>query len=389
MVFAGITLLGFLPTLFNFREGKFFVGEWMMIAFVSMFFIKNMWLRLFMVWALSRHIFGFFEIGTVSISAQIKYFKLSYCTLNTLFMYVVAYQLFANTVKRSHTKHILNGICIITLVHCLFILLQFCGVWIFVQPRVGMNVVKGYFDNLIIIADPFNIIGKRAHLYTGLLDNTNMTSSLLLLGLPAFFRKKWVWLVPIVAACLILAKSMGGIIPATVITVVFLIFKLKRKHMDKAILACSFVIIAVALYVYTCDDFGVFMSGSGRFKAWTMCLNDPILQRWVEGWGLGQYKIAFNVISNTIYGNVGLPMVAHNAYIQTLFELGTIGLFLALGFVISLFRNIVKSGNEYRLIIAIGVIAALLNAGVNFLFHTTVAWLALVYFALLQTQTKE
>jgi len=295
---------------------------------------------------------------------------------------------FIDKMRDEWIKSILNGICVIALLHCLFILLQFCGVWIFVHPKVGLNVIATYFNEIVIVADPFTLIGKRADTFTGLLDNTNMTSSLLLLGMPAFFRKRWaLGLIPVIV-CLLLARSLGGLIPAVVVIGVFLIYKLKRKGIDKAILAVSFIVIAFGIYLCSTENISTLLQGSGRLKAWWVCLSDPVMKRFIEGWGLGQYKVAYNVIATTFYKSTACPIVAHNEYIQVLFELGIIGLMLIVGFLTTVFTNVFKSKNEYKLLIALGLIAVVLNAGVNFLFHTTVAWLALIYLGLLQTKNK-
>ena len=72
------------------RQGKEFIAMWFTILFVSLFFLKNIWLKLFVIWSLIRTILGFNQF--------------SYLTLNLIFLYAVFYQVLFDKIKSEQVK---------------------------------------------------------------------------------------------------------------------------------------------------------------------------------------------------------------------------------------------------------------------------------------------
>ena len=77
-------------------------------------------------------------------------------------------------------------------------------------------------------------------------------------------------------------------------------------------------------------------------------------------------------------------MGAHNEYLQVLAEQGVIGLSIVIGFIASLFIKFRKHITPVTVVAVFGILAGLLNSGVNFLMHTTAGVLFLAYALVLE-----
>ena len=77
---------------------------------------------------------------------------------------------------------------------------------------------------------------------------------------------------------------------------------------------------------------------------------------------------------------------AHNEYLQIWVEHGAIGLILVLGFIASLIRKAWRCRTPIMYIAFLGFLVGILNSGVNFLMHTTMGALLIVYVAIMEKE---
>jgi len=114
-----------------------------------------------------------------------------------------------------------------------------------------------------------------------------------------------------------------------------------------------FLTIAIVLpicYAISTRDIATFQSSAGRRLVWIetaqLSLKNPL------GYGIGTYKILYPVLcSRTVTKQApGREWnTAHNTYLQMTFETGFIGIFLFLGWMITLIRNVLKNKNHIQL----------------------------------------
>jgi len=393
-IFAVVTVIVLAVALFgvipggelDFREVKHIVLEWSLALFIALYFLKNKCLKLFLAWALIRTALGSLEmVNPKLITAYIQNVNFS---LHTIFVCLIFYQVVADRLNRHTIKWILNGLCIIVLLQCLMMFLQRLGIWFYIIPATNIDPLMTdrflhfgaeatYVSNWVQIF-PMDQVRK----VSGFLSHFNMAASLLALGLPAFFRPKWYWGIPLVCLALFFSHSLGGIIPATLALVALVCWK-AGKHRYWIIPAVVSLCIA---YVYKFDSFQNLLVGTGRIGTWNELITKIIPKRPIIGWGIGQYKLVFTSIHEAISGTgyIRNRMVqAHNDWIQLFIDTGFIGFSLAVGFIISLIVKGFRAGTNIAKIALIGLMATVLNSNVNFLFQTTPGIIGLLWFAIL------
>lgn len=387
IICIGFIVLGFYPTPnIDFRIGKNIVAEFALLFFVMIIFLKNRWLRLFMLWSI--------------ILCFSKYDKNSYMTLQTMIMYVMFYQVFYNKLKASHLSTILSGICIVTLAQCVLIFMQNWGVNFAILPFKGLISNHVYFDGWITttnitqftkmhvryLNNPFLYIFPK-DVICGIMSNPNMTSSALALGLPAFFRKGWRKYIPFVLFALIISRSLGGLIPGIAAIVLMCWLRYKRHR----ILIVVIGFFALCYYVMQFGEMKSILTGSGRYKYWRFAVEHILIAKprifWI-GTGLGQFKVLFPAVSMVIHQMPVKYAQLHNEYLQLIIEHGIVGFTFAIGFILSLLSKLSKPISNVEKIAVVGIFVGLLNCGVNFLMHTNAAILLLVYFLIIDVSTK-
>jgi len=363
----GVAVLGFLPVAdLDFRVSKEILAQFAVLTAIALLFYRNVWVRMFVLWSIVR--------------TFLTYNGQSSVTLYTIFLYTAFYQVIADKLNKKNIDIVLDFICAITLLQVFWQILQFFGIWIAIVPLNGLEgSVK--INAWVTLAKPLTCTA-----FTGLMSNINMTAAALAIGLPAFFRKKWNYFIPIIWLGLLLAKGMAGIIPAYIVTMVYIWMKAKVSLRTKVLIIIASLSVG-AIYLTTFDKFQDLLTGSGRFPVWGEICRYIIPRKPVIGWGLGSFKSVFPAAQKAFGSEWGFVrwVQAHNEYLQVLTEQGAIGLAFIIGFIISLFRKGIKHRKESVMFIAlIGVIVGTCNAGGNFLFHTTTGILFLTYAAILE-----
>jgi len=172
----------------------------------------------------------------------------------------------------------LNMICVYALANVLWQLLQITGHTIGYSP-----VYHGWFS------------------LVGLQTNIGETSALLAICLPAFFRRRWVWLLPVPIAGIIMAKVTVGMMALGVVGILYVVSVLARRK-KQALIALSLLAATLAagiVHVTLIDPFIWQEHKNSRLQTWEestlIALGKP-----VRGQGFGQFCTMVPLLSTPL-----------------------------------------------------------------------------------------
>jgi len=255
--------------------------------------------------------------------------------------------------KREWVHILLDAMCIIALCHVVYQMVQVCG------HDLIYTGGSGY--------------------YVGLMSNPNELAAVLAFCLPAFFRKGWVWLIPLVIAGFINnpVSSAGGVVAGTAAVIVFLL-GYKRKWVGFVGICCC--LIGATLFVIYIDKGSI----SSRLDVWKIAW-DLYSQKWIMGFGLGHFQDVFvNPVLKAILGANFAQ--AHNDLLQGLFEMGAGFAILVCGYFVSIIRRV----NKKAILSLAAITGIVVNSLVNFPFHIAItAMVAVTWMAILQVQLND
>ena len=273
-----------------------------------------------------------------------------------------------------------NALAIIGLVQSIFMILQFYDIWVLVQPRLPLHEPLELLGGWVKVAvNGYHHKTDQSMLCMGLTSNANMASSLLGLSFPAFLRRKWWWGIPLILTCLYLSNSLGGLLAVVGALIVFGFVKIENVYARVGI-ATSLVLGFVG-YVCVFESLDSLTSGSGRLEMFKRCFQYLIAHRPFVGYGNGMFKFLYSPAMTALGLNNMQTNYVHNDLIQVWIEQGLIGFVCILGYGISIWKHALK----HKLVLPLlGITIAAINCNVNFLFHTSVCVMALVYGALIE-----
>jgi len=358
---------GILPSYdVSIRTGRTLIAEWAVIALCALFFLKNNWIKAFLIWALVRSIMG--------------WNKYSFLTLHTIFVYLVFYQVMINEIKEEYIDYILNCICVLALINFTLMILQYYGTWVVLVP-------KGEFQTYFTLLNGWIVFTpQKIYPVLGFLSNINMTSAFMAICLPAFFRKRWIFAIPLIIVSLLLAKSLSGLIPAFIAICLYIVIKCRKYRL----FIVGGLSIAFVAYLFKTESTAILsLSCGGRLAIYKAIAKYIIPIRPIVGWGVGQFKYLFPIIcKNAIPDPIpGVNVLqAHNDFLQLWVEMGVIGFTLVCGYLFSLFR---KAWRMKDYILLLGILIITINANFNFLLHTTGGVLFLVYAVLIEKKYED
>ena len=334
------------------------------MSFISIVYVKNIWLKLFIVWTIIR--------------TGMNYNSVSHATLMYIFLYILLLQTAVDKLKKDYLPMILNSICFIALLQTTMVILNYYGVWFLILPKGA----EGNVLPSILEMRP----GSGHYITTGFLSNINMSGAFLALCLPAFFRKRWLWFIPLIFVGVYLSHSLGGIVPAWFALGAFILWKVygTNKTVFFALIGMALTYIFYLIFKENSPLYNII-----RYKVWGEIWEHIVPKKPIVGWGVGSFKQFFPVIHKFMIKSpyaIERWTSAHNEYLQLLVEQGVIGLGLILGYLITLFRKIPIS--IIAPIATIALLTGLLNSGVNFLFHTTGGILFLAWVIILEKEKQ-
>lgn len=368
--------MGFVPGLLPFRMNKDVVLEWGVVAFIALL-IKNRWLGGFILWFLISQIINVYT-PVVGLN---KAFILQ---LHTVVIFSFFYYLLFENVNKKNVNKILDIIAATCLIQILMMLLQYNGTWIGIMPlywqraqTAGQIIGEYYLHPLVPI-----MVFKNSLQFDcpGFLDMVNTSSGYLAMCLPAFFRKKWHWGIPFVFAGLWISRSLGGLLPAIIITFFYVVVK-QRRYLIPVLLG---LVLFVGGFFWKYERITTLLQGTGRVDLWTAGLR-IFKKRWVVGWGAGQSSYLWRVALSLVK-TPAKWVHYHNEYLNLMIELGSIGLVIFIGYITDLFIKIKR--NDITFILVLGILAGLMNCFVNFTMHGSAAIILITYLAMADGLTR-
>jgi hypothetical protein len=279
----------------------------------------------------------------------------SYVTFQVIVFGAVWYLFLVYGLKRKYVNILLDAMCIIAICNVLYQIGQGFG-YDFIYKAKG--------DVGDIVRTP------------GLMSNRNELSAVLAFCLPAFFRRGWAWLIPLMIVGFINTKVFGGVLAGLVVTIVYL-FKYERKW-----IGIAGVIAAVTGGVLFFTLVGG--SDSSRLTAWTLAW-DLYRHNWVFGFGLGNWQEIFRSDAVMVYFTATFAQ-AHNDLVQGVFEMGIGFAVLTTGY----FVSIIRRANKKAILSLAAITGIVVNSLVNFPFHVAItAMIAITWMAILEHDLRE
>jgi O-antigen ligase len=157
----------------------------------------------------------------------------------------------------------------------------------------------------------------------------------------------------VMAGTIFMSKSGGGILAFTAEMAFFGIILAVRQRFRAQMLLLLFFGVLLVIWLTTLSPGGI---GEGIAKLRGAGKNGRVLiakdslkliaQRPLLGWGLGTFPVVYPSV-RSFHTNY-LVNAAHNDYIQTAVETGLVGLLVALGFAVLLYRNGLRETAAWR-----------------------------------------
>ena len=295
----------------------------------------------------NRWLSGLLLLATISCFHP-KLTVSSFVTFQVIVFGAVWYLFLVYGLKRNYANTLLDAMCIIAISNVLYQGVQLAGYdWI------------------------YNDIGKASKTQlVGFMANRNELGALLAFCLPAFFRRGWAWVIPLILIGFVGTHCMGGVVAAGAVTVVYLFWRLGRKVAITGLVACLTGGTLYAIYFDPHFD-------TSRITAWSL-MWDLYRNNWITGFGLGSFQTIFMGLKEhfvTPYAQ------AHNDLFQGIFEMGIGFAVLTVGYLVSVARRITR-----RATLSLAAIAGILvNSLVNFPFHVAItAMVAITWMAILE-----
>ena len=357
-----------------FLSSIIFIGPPGMLQWDSQLFILSLAIMLFyFIWRIADNwkgtgaIVGIFGIWAVLTTHNPV-------NLFPLFLFLLIYFTLIKLIKPQHIPKILNVICIMALVQTGYVFLQMAGK-----------------EPLLTVLD-----GSKAK-PVGFMGSLNMIGAFLAFCIPAFFRKRWVYCLPIVLLPLILLISTKGAVISLMVGTIFWLIN-QKWHWKKKLLV---LLIPLIILLGFLNRYGwkVFLFNQ-RYREYQKIFyvsNHLVVDnKYADiretvnitnsafGYGIGSFYNFYPLIRYARWGLKDSPELygqAHNEYLEGKWMVGWIGMIIAGFFIYALYRK--PPEGKYQLIIMTAITVILVNCLINFPLHIPpLAFLIVTYLAL-------
>jgi hypothetical protein len=344
------------------------------------FSIKNMWIRLFLVYAFCWTIFLFLKammqpLTPVSVPPQ---------TAMAVLLFLLAGAIifkFVSESKLSNDKFY-NVIRIAVLIQIIISVSQYFGFY-------PWDWVLGH---IIITAQTTENVGP----FIGTLGNRDILACFLAVSLPVFLgwqakayvgyktKQVSIWLLTLAVVFVLLFSPSPGVIAAFVAVAVY--YHRGWKVTSLALLGAVIYGVVYVVHAYMADIQAIPQQIGGLISSGTIDFNTSTqgrIAKWI--YAVSQLNswdtIIFGKGQGAFWGKV-YPL--HNEYVQTLFEFGLVGLFLLLGYIVTTFKYLWKSRS---MILLASFAAVCIDMGANYSLHiATTAFLIIIIAGLIERQ---
>lgn len=323
------------------------------VSFQLLFQISVSILLAYGIWcAGNKWLSGLLLLATVSCFYP-KLTTNSFLTFQLIVFGAVWYLILVYSLKSKWKNILLDAMCIIAL----------CNVGYMICQGLGFDPI--YRD----------IGGATKTQSVGFMANRNEIGALLAFCLPAFFRGYWQLAIPVLIIGFALTYSMGGVLSAGTVIIVFLCWYLKRWMAVTGVIACLTAISLYAIYLDPHFDLS-------RLTAWGL-MWDLYKHNWISGFGLGSFQTIFMGLKDHFVTPFGQ---AHNDLFQGVFEMGIGFAILTTGYFVSIIRRI----NKKAILSLAAITGIIVNSLVNFPFHVAItAMIAITWMAILEVELRD
>jgi hypothetical protein len=304
--------------------------------FFAASFLDNRWLRYFFYYACASS--GFFMFRAAFGMTNIAHG--SNALMHSIYLMVAVIAYIAVVKSRVKTADIYNVICISAMLQAVIAFFQYFGLSLF-------NLVSA-------ITGPTNYILPQ-DIMVGTLGNSNFMAAYIGISLPFFFRKKWIFLAPVLAVVIFMSGTTSTVIA---VCAGLMIYFRKLKYLP------LFLTVAVLYAIFFDPDvFGT----NERYEFWGVAITKIFKSPLNVAFGLGPGT------------NWGRPFPLHNEWLSLFFSYGLIGFYLIVCYFMEL-------KTENKILIAALLIAAV-NALGNYPMHIApTAFLVIVILALIEKE---
>lgn len=339
-------VLAYLPVPLPHRTQEEIIGKFAVMTGISFFLIRNIWLRLFLLYCIGQ-VFVYFS-------------KASYLTLQTLFFYVVLMQVLADNLNKERAGKLLDIICLVGVLQAGWMILQYNGVWWLI-----LNDIATYKINIV-----------------GFTSNPNLGSGLLAICVPAFLRKRMVFFLPFILTALWFNHNLQGLLVTAIILTVFIVHRLKNKI---PFIVCS--VLGVGLWLWRSGEWLTF-TRYDRLPIWKFCVLKEIPYHFWCGLGLGHGDKIWKDIMKFCHVTEAFTH-PHNEFIFLAIELGVVGFVLFMVYLLTSLWRFIRSMDKQKYLVFLGLVSVFLISGVSFIFHVTVGILAIIYFSIMMYENGD
>lgn len=265
---------------------------------------------------------------------------------------------------QSTAVHVLNGMAIGAIIQATICISQRFGLNFY---QKAVEVITG--SNSVV---DFNMV-KNGTL--GSLGNTNFTNAYLGICAAAFFRRKWIYYIPVIALAMFYTKSLMGIFAALGACAFYIYSRFLKLDNRLPFLFAAIAFIGAFL-------FGVGEHDSGRFDIWRKCLAVVDLKHFILGKGPGWF---YDNARYFVLFPGAILIQEHNEFLAFFNMFGIIGAVL----LAILFLKMIPKKTNAPLFGAISF-AVFINCFGHFIFHqSTVAMSGLASFAVFFANKKD
>lgn len=267
---------------------------------------------------------------------------------------VIWYAVLVQGIGKRCTTHFLNAMAVAALMNVAFQICEWSGIPFMYQP------IQTYSGG-----------------YPGLMSNPNEAAAFLALAFPVFLRRGWRWGLAPLGLGLVLARTAAGPLAVAVGLMAFGVLKGRLK----VTLAASLILFAGYLAL-------VDQPGLERWAIWRRGL-ELWWQRPLLGAGLGHWSIVIEKLGRL---DSGFWSMAHNEFLQGLFEMGAGFLVIAAGYLVQAARRcrkIAAEPSETAILAAAALSSLAALTLVSYLWHIAVlAMTALTWMAVFEIETQ-
>jgi hypothetical protein len=291
--------------------------------------IPNTFLRLF-IW----YVTGWFLFILINVFIGRYKSPIIDSSLETFFFFIFYSFIFFNVIKSKKSQDFFfNCICMAAILQAFLGLLQFC----YLDP---IQWILSHFVKVI------NLLGYNVPV--GTLGNTNYFGAFLVMSLPFFMRDSWRKWIPLIIVAIVLSGAKTAMV-ALVVGASYYFFTTHREPAFpyKNYILAVLIILSLSAIFYKYHNYD---SVGERFSAWNSAFV-AIVSSWKT--------TLFGVGPGISWDDKSL---LHSEYVSTFFNWGVLGMFLALGYIITVYRGCK--------ILFTAIIIMLVNAITNHPFHT-------------------